>query len=114
MTGPRGDWCAAPSRVLSAITPERVAAAIRAVLVAGPLHREGHPKVWARPRHPRTRTPLRRVPRLMREHELLAPGRVGSPRGPRDHDGTIIPETIDTMWGTDLTTTFTGEGPAGE
>ena len=46
----------------------------------------------------------------MREHDLLAPGRVGSPRGPRSHDGTIVPETIDTMWGTDLTTTFTGEG----
>src|SRR3954468_10667610 len=37
---------------------------------------------------------------------------VGSPRGPRSHDGTILPDTIDTMWGTDLTTTFTGEGPA--
>ena len=48
----------------------------------------------------------------MRENDLLAPGRVGSPRGPRNHDGTIIPETVDTMWGTDLTTTFTGEGPA--
>ena len=48
----------------------------------------------------------------MREHDLLAPGRVGSPRGPRSHDGTIVPDTIDTMWGTDLTTTFTGEGPA--
>ena len=33
-------------------------------------------------------------------------------RGPRSPDGTIIPETIDTMWGTDLTATFTGEGPA--
>ena len=48
----------------------------------------------------------------MRENDLLAPRRVGSPRGPRNHDGTIIPETVDTMWGTDLTTTFTGEGPA--
>jgi putative transposase len=48
----------------------------------------------------------------MRENDLLAPGRVGSPRGPRNHDGTIIPETVDTMWGTDLTTTFTGESPA--
>ena len=26
------------------------------------------------------------------------------------HDGTIIPATVDTMWGTDLTTTLTGEG----
>ena len=56
------------------------------------------------------RTSKRRVLRLMRENDLLAPSRVGSPRGPRNHDGTIIPETVDTMWGTDLTTTITGEG----
>ena len=87
-------------------------AAIQAVLAASPFHGEGHRKVWARLRYAGTRTSLRRVLRLMREHDLLAPGRVGSPRGPRNHDGTIIPETIDTMWGTDLTTTFTGEGPA--
>lgn len=48
----------------------------------------------------------------MREHDLLAPSRVGSPRGPRNHDGTITPETVDTMWGTDLTTAFTDEGQA--
>jgi putative transposase len=48
----------------------------------------------------------------MRENDLLAPSRVGSPRGPRSHDGTIIPATVDTMWGTDLTTTITGEGQA--
>ncbi len=51
--------------------------------------------------------------RLMREHGLLAPSRTGSPRGPRAHDGTIIPETVDTMRGADLTTTVvTGEGQA--
>jgi transposase InsO family protein len=32
------------------------------------------------------------------------------PRGPRNHDGTIIPDAVDTMWGTDMTTTWTGEG----
>ena len=48
----------------------------------------------------------------MRENDLLAPARVGSPRGPRSHDGTIIPEAADIMWGTDLTTTITGEGQA--
>jgi transposase InsO family protein len=42
----------------------------------------------------------------------IAPSRVGSPRGPREHDGTIIPDAVDTMWGTDLTTTWTGEGQA--
>ncbi len=58
------------------------------------------------------RTSLRRVLRLMRENDLLAPGRVGKPRGPRNHDGTIIPDTVDTMWGTDMTTTWTAEGQA--
>jgi len=37
---------------------------------------------------------------LMRQNNLLAPSRVGSPRGPRNHDGTIIPDTVDVMWGT--------------
>jgi putative transposase len=84
--------------------------AIRAVLAASPFHGEGHRKVWARLRHSGTRTSKRRVLRLMRAHGLLAPARAGWPRGPRAHDGTIVPERVDTMWGTDLTTTVTGEG----
>jgi transposase InsO family protein len=52
------------------------------------------------------------VLRLMREKGLLAPSRVGTPRGPRPHDRTIIPEAVDLMWGTDLTTTVTGQGQA--
>jgi putative transposase len=86
--------------------------AIRAVLAASPFHGEGHRKVWARLRIAGVRTSRRRVLRLMRENDLLAPSRAGAPRGPRAPDGTIIPETIDTMWGTDLTTTVTGEGQA--
>ena len=86
--------------------------AIRGVLAASPFHGEGHRKVWARLRHGGVRTSKRRVLRLMGEHDLLAPSRAGSPRGPRAHDGTIIPETVDAMWGTDLTTTVTGEGQA--
>src|SRR5690349_3246166 len=66
--------------------------AIRAVLAASPFHDEGHRKVWARLRHAGVRTSKRRVLRLMGEHGLLAPSRVGSARGPRSHDGTIIPE----------------------
>jgi putative transposase len=85
-------------------------AEIRAVLAASPFHGEGHRKVWARLRFAGIRTSKRRVLRLMREHDLLAPSRTGPPRGPRAHDGTIIPATVDTMWGTDLTTTITGEG----
>jgi putative transposase len=84
--------------------------AIRAVLAGSPFHGEGHRKIWARLRVAGLRTSKRRVLRLMREHDLLAPSRVGAPRGPRNHDGTIIPERVDGMWGTDLTTTWTGEG----
>ena len=71
-------------------------AAIRAVLpparfAASPFHREGHRKLWARLRAAGARTSLGRVLRLMRENGLLAPTRVGAARGPRAHDGTIIP-----------------------
>ena len=86
--------------------------AIRGVLADSPFHGEGHRKVWARLRVRGGRTSGRRVLRLLRAHALLAPTRAGAPRGPRRHDGTIIPATIDTMWGTDLTTTLTGEGQA--
>ena len=97
---------------LGAMSDEALTTAIRGVLSASPFHGEGHRKVWARLRHAGTRTSLRRVLRLMRQSNLLAPTRAGSPRGPRNHDGTIIPDTLDTMWGTDLTTTITGEGQA--
>lgn len=102
-----------PSRRPGPVGPMPDAAlleAIRATLTGSPFHGEGHRKVWARLRHKGVRTSKRRVLRLMRENDLLAPSRVGAPRGPRTHDGTIIPEAVDTMWGTDLTTTWTGEG----
>ena len=47
--------------------------AIRAVLTASPFHGEVHRKVWARLRVAGVRTSKRRVLRLMREHDLLAP-----------------------------------------
>jgi len=86
--------------------------AIRGVLADSPFHGEGHRKVWARLRCRGIRTSRRRVLRLMRENGLLAPSRTGPPRGPKTHDGAIIPDTVDTMWGADLTATWTGEGPA--
>jgi putative transposase len=87
-------------------------AAIRALLAASLFHGEGYRKLWARLRFAGIRTSKRRVLRLMREHDLLAPGRVGRPHGPKAHDGTIRTERVDTMWGTDLTATLTGEGQA--
>ena len=86
--------------------------AIRALLAASPFHGEGYRKIWARLRFAGVRTSKRRVLRLTREHSLQAPGRVGRPHGPRAHDGTIRTERVDAMWGTDLTSTLTGEGQA--
>jgi putative transposase len=87
-------------------------AAIRGLLAESPFHGEGYRKIWARLRFAGIRTSKRRVMRLMRAHGLLAPGRVGRPHGPRAHDGTIRTERVDEMWGTDLTSTMTGEGQA--
>jgi putative transposase len=83
--------------------------AIRQVLADSPFHGEGYRKVWARLRHAGLRTSKERVRRLMRENGLAAATRAGRPRGPRNHDGTIIPEAIDAMWGTDMTAALTVE-----
>ncbi len=88
---------------------EELVGHIRRILTESPFHGEGYRKVWARLRHQGLRTSKERVRRLMRENGLSAATRVGSPRGPRNHDGTIIPETVDTMWGTDMTTAYTTE-----
>jgi putative transposase len=91
---------------------EALVEVIRALLAASPFHGEGHRKIWARLRFADVRTSKRRVLRLMRAHDLLAPNRVGRPHGPKAHDGTIRTERVDAMWGTDLTSTLTGEGQA--
>ena len=85
---------------------------IRDVLTGSPFVGEGYRKVWARLRLAGIRTSKGRVLRLMRDGGLLAPTRVGQPHGPKAHDGTIIPERPDAMWGTDATAGWTDEGLA--
>ena len=80
---------------------------IRRVLAESPFLGEGSRKVWARLRFDGIRTSRGRVMRLMREHNLRAPMNPGEPKGPRSHDGTIIPPAPDMRWGTDLTGTWT-------
>jgi putative transposase len=92
---------------LGPCTDEDLVAAIRRVLQESPFPGEGYRKVWARLRHSGLRTSPRRVLRLMRAHQLLAPTRQGHPHGPKAHDGTIIPASVDTMWGTDMTAAYT-------
>jgi hypothetical protein len=53
---------------------------------------------------------LRRVLRLMREHQLLAPQRQPQPVEPKRHEGTILAEQPNQMWGIDATADFTLAG----
>ena len=65
----RGPVGAAPDDVL--------AGHIRRLLEASPFHGEGYRKAWAKLRVAGIRTSPERVRRLMREHDLQAPHRVG-------------------------------------
>ncbi|MBI3827304.1 MAG: transposase, partial [Candidatus Rokubacteria bacterium] len=68
-----------------------------------PFHGEGYRKVRARLAHRGLHLGGKRVLRLMRAHGLLAPRRLGPPNGNPAHDGTIITDRPDVMWGTDAT-----------
>ena len=89
-------------------------AQIRAVIAESPFHGEGHRKIWARLRVLKgVRTSMRRVLRMMREAELLAPTRQPEPVAERLHEGTIVTDRPNVMWGTDATAAVTLlEGPA--
>src|SRR5262245_17152820 len=81
--------------------------AIRAVLAATPFHGEGNRKVRARLAHRGLAVGGKRVLRLMRAHQLLAPRRLGPPNGDPAHAGTITTTRPDEMWGTDTTRFYT-------
>jgi putative transposase len=82
----------------------RLLALIREVLNRSPFHTEGTKKVHRRLRawH-NVRASRARVNRVMREASLLSPQRVEADRSEKLHEGTIIPESIDLLWGTDGT-----------
>jgi transposase InsO family protein len=83
-------------------------APIRVVIAESPFTGEGHRKIWARLRAVKhVRTSKRRVLRVMRAADLLAPARPPEPVVERPHDGTIITERPNVMWGTDATATVT-------
>ena len=82
---------------------------IRKLLAAPMYSGEGHRKVWARLRHQGTRTSKDRVLRLMRENQLLSPSRLAPLRLVHPHEGTIVTEAPNLMWGTDATQTTTEE-----
>jgi hypothetical protein len=79
------------------------------VLAATPFHGEGYRKVRARWAHRGQAVSGKRVLRLMRIHQLLAPRRLGLPNGDPSHPGTIITTRPDELWGTDATRFCTEE-----
>ena len=97
------------------ISDERLIKEIRDVLKQAEslgFYGEGYRKVWARLRFKGIRTSKERVRKLMRDNNLQAPHRVGKDRGPRVHDGTLIPIGPNIMWGTDATQVYTREDGA--
>jgi hypothetical protein len=89
------------------VTDTAVVEAIRAVLAATPFHGEGYRKVRARLAHRGLAVSGKRVLRLMREQQRLAPRRLGPPNGDPAHTGTITTTAPNRMWGTDATRFYT-------
>ena len=81
---------------------------IRREIEASDFHGEGYRKLWARLRVGGVRSSPRRVRRVMGENGLLAPHRVGRNQE-KTHDGTIVTDKVNEMWGTDMSQTVTLE-----
>jgi putative transposase len=87
-------------------------AEIHKLLAAPVFPGEGYRKIWARLRFADVRTSKERVLRLMRENQLLSPARMAEPARSNPHEGTIVSEAPNQMWGTDATATFTEQDGA--
>lgn len=82
-------------------------ATIRELLAEPVFTGEGYRKIWARLRYREIRTSKDRVLRLLRQHQLLSPARQPEPVRSNPHEGTIVTEAPNQMWGTDATATST-------
>jgi putative transposase len=89
------------------LSDEELITGIRQLLAEPVFSGEGYRKIWARLRHKGIRTSKDRVLRLLREHQLLSAARQPEPARSNPHEGTIVTEAPNQMWGTDATTTST-------
>ena len=115
---PRSSFYAARRRAASAVVAARrgpktacsdaeLTDHIRRMISEAPFFGEGHRKIWARLRYAGIRSSKQRVLRLMRAASLLAPARRPAVVNGNPHEGTIITERPNQMWGTDATATVT-------
>ncbi len=115
---PRSSFYAARLRAASGVVPAKrgpktactdaeLTDHIRRTIGETPFFGEGHRKIWARLRYGGIRSSKQRVLRLMRAAGLLAPARRPDVVNGNPHEGTIITEQPNQMWGTDATATVT-------
>ncbi len=96
----RGEGVGAKRGPRTALLDDELLVLIREVIASSPFSGEGHRKVTARLRREHdVGVGRKRVLRLMRTAGLLAPQRARGRRRPRAHDGTIIPEAPNLLWG---------------
>ena len=84
-----------------AVSDAELLVAIRKDLQTSRFHSEGHKKVRARLRRTGIRVGRKRLLRVMGANNLLAPVRPKWNGSSRTHDGTIVTEHPNRMWGTD-------------
>jgi putative transposase len=90
------------------VSDEEVKGKIRQLVGSAPFAGEGYRKIRARlAREHKVQVGGKRVLRLMRQLNLLAPQRSRGRRKPRPHDGSIVPPEPNSMWGTDATLAWT-------
>ena len=108
----RSDTIARRPGPVGACSDAELAEHIRRQIIDSGFHGEGYRKIWARLRFAGVRASPRRVRRVMGEHGLLAPRGAGRAEA-KAHDGTIVTDNVNEMWGTDMTQTVTiGAGRA--
>ena len=95
------------------LTDAQLLEEIKNSLLNSPFVGEGYRKVWARLRQQSSVfSAARRILRIMRESDLLAPTLRRASPGPRTHDGTIVTQRPDEMWAIDGTACMTDQGNA--
>jgi Transposase and inactivated derivatives len=94
--------------VKPAVSEEELLKGIREDIGKSPFKGEGHRKIHARLKREGVRSGRNRILRLMRENQLLSPHR-SLYRPPDPHEGCIITNHPDVMWGSDGTKILTIE-----